>query len=118
MDRAGGMRKTSLAVRANYDVQEDAFEKIACVSLKSRELDDDGLRDLSGFLISGLAELLNELARELGRDDVAKAVESERPRLLLDALRGTKTLLVLDSLESLLKAERDTVFTFVKKLPS
>jgi tetratricopeptide (TPR) repeat protein len=104
-------------VRAAYDAPKEAFDKIVFVSLKSRELDDDGLRDLSGFLISGLAELLNELARELGRDDIAKAVEKERPRLLLDALRGTKTLLILDNLESLLKTERDTVFTFVKKLP-
>jgi tetratricopeptide (TPR) repeat protein len=118
IDGPGGMGKTSLAVRAAYDAPPDAFERIAFVSLKSRELDDDGVRDLSGFLISGLAELLNELARELVRDDIAKAVETERPRLLLDALRGTKTLLILDNLESLLKRERDTVFTFVKKLPS
>src|SRR6185436_12882139 len=117
IDGPGGMGKTSLAVRAAYDAPPEAFEKIAFVSLKSRELDDDGLRDLSGFLISGLAELLNELARELGRDEIAKAVEKERPRLLLDALRGTKTLLILDNLESMLKPERDTVFTFVKKLP-
>jgi tetratricopeptide (TPR) repeat protein len=117
IDGAGGMGKTSLAVRAAYDAPPDAFEKIAFVSLKSRELDDDGLRDLSGFLISGLAELLNELAKELGHADIAKAVENERPRLLLDALRGTRTLLVLDNLESLLKSERDIVFTFVKKLP-
>ncbi len=117
IDGPGGMGKTSLAVRAAYDVSAEAFERIAFVSLKSRELDDDGVRDLSGFLISGLAELLNELARELGRDDIAKAVESERPRMLLEALRGTKTLLILDNLESLLKRERDTVFTFVGKLP-
>ena len=117
IDGAGGMGKTSLAVRAAYDAQPEDFEKIVFVSLKSRELDDDGLRDLSGFLISGLAELLNELAKELGHADITKAIETERPRLLLDALRGTKTLLVLDNLESLLKRERDTVFTFVKKLP-
>jgi tetratricopeptide (TPR) repeat protein len=117
IDGPGGMGKTSLAVRAAYDVPEEAFNKIAFVSLKSRELDDDGLRDLSGFLISGLAELLNELARELGCDDIAKAVENERPRMLLNALRGTKTLLILDNLESLLKPERDIVFTFVGKLP-
>jgi tetratricopeptide (TPR) repeat protein len=117
IDGPGGMGKTSLAVRAAYDAPPHAFEKIVFVSLKSRELDDDGLRDLSGFLISGLAELLNELAKELGRDDIPKAVEKERPRMLLDALRGTKTLLILDNLESLLKRERDIVFTFVKKLP-
>ena len=117
IDGPGGMGKTSLAVRAAYDASPDAFEKIAFVSLKSRELDDDGVRDLSGFLISGLAELLNELARELGHAEIAKAPEDQRPRLLLDALRGTRTLLVLDNLESLLKPERDIVFTFVKKLP-
>lgn len=117
IDGPGGMGKTSLAVRAAYDASPEDFEKIAFVSLKSRELDDDGVRDLSGFLISGLAELLNELARELGHDDIVKAPEDQRPRLLINALRDTRTLLVLDNLESLLKRERDVVFTFVKKLP-
>jgi tetratricopeptide (TPR) repeat protein len=117
IDGPGGMGKTSLAVRAAYEASEEVFEKIVFVSLKSRELDDDGVRDLSGFLISGLAELLNEFARELGRDEIVKAPEAERPRLLLDALRGTRTLLLFDNLESLLKPDRDTVFTFVKKLP-
>ena len=117
IDGPGGMGKTSLAVRAAYAAPPDAFERIVFVSLKSRELDDDGVRDLSGFLISGLAELLNELARELGHTEITKSPEDQRPRLLLDALRGTRTLLVLDNLESLLKPERDTLFTFVKKLP-
>jgi tetratricopeptide (TPR) repeat protein len=117
IDGPGGMGKTSLAARAAYACTPEQFERIVFVSLKSRELDDDGVRDLSGFLISGIKELFNELARELGRDDIAKVVEDQRPRLLLDALRGMKTLLVLDNLESLLKPERDTIFTFVKKLP-
>lgn len=118
IDGPGGIGKTSLAVRAAYDASAEHFNKIAFVSLKSRELDDDGVRDLSGFLISGLAEFLNELARELGRDEIAKAPEDQRPRMLLDALRGTRALLLLDNLESLLKPERDIVFTFVKKLPA
>lgn len=117
IDGPGGIGKTSLAVRAAYDASPDVFEKIAFVSLKSRELDDDGVRDLSSFLISGLAELLNELARELGHADIAKATKDQRPRMLLEVLRGTRTLLVLDNLESLIKKDRDTVFTFVKKLP-
>ena len=117
IDGPGGMGKTSLAVRAAQLCTPEQFERIVFVSLKSRELDDDGVRDLSGFLISGLNELLNELARELGHRDIAKAVETERPRMLLDVLRGTRTLLILDNLESLLKKERDIVFTFVKKLP-
>jgi tetratricopeptide (TPR) repeat protein len=118
IDGPGGMGKTSLAVRAAYDAPPDAFKKIIFISLKTRELDDDGMRDLSGFILSGLVELLNELARELGCGDIAKAPEDQRPRLFLDALRGTQTLLVLDNLESLVRRERDTVFTFVKKLPA
>lgn len=118
IDGPGGMGKTSLAVRAAYEASPDVFDKIVFVSLKTRELDDDGIRDLSGFILSGLVELLNELARELGCDDIAKAPEDQRPRLLLDALRGTQTLLILDNLESLIKKERDTLFTFVKKLPT
>ena len=118
IDGSGGMGKTSLAVRAAYAASPDDFRKIIFISLKTRELDDDGLRDLSGFLISGLVELLGELARELGRDDLFKLPEDQRPRPLLDALRGTQTLLVLDNLESLTKPERDTLFTFVKKLPT
>src|SRR6185436_1478898 len=51
-------------------------------------------------------------------DDIVKADEKQRPRLLLHALGRTRTLLVLDNLESLVKAERDIVFTFVKKLPA
>ncbi len=118
IDGPGGMGKTSLAVRAAYDASPEVFKKIIFISLKTRELDDDGLRDLSGFILSGLVELLNELARELGRDDILKLAENERLRPLLDALRGTQTLLVLDNLESLRKPERDTLFTFVKKLPA
>jgi class 3 adenylate cyclase/tetratricopeptide (TPR) repeat protein len=118
IDGLGGIGKTSLAVRAAYDASPEDFHHIVFVSLQSRELDDNGVRDLSGFLISGLAELFGELAHELGRDDIVKAPEDQRPRLLLDALRGTQTLLVLDNLESLIKAERDTLFTFVKRLPA
>lgn len=118
IDGPGGMGKTSLAVRAAYAASPDHFQRIVFVSLKTRELDDDGIRDLSGFILTGLVELMNELARELGREDIVKTPEEQRLRLLLEALRRTQALLVLDNLESLTKSERDQLFTFVKRLPA
>lgn len=117
IDGPGGMGKTSLAVRAAYDCRPGQFDRIVFVSVKDRELDDDGVRTLVPLLIPGFLEMLNELARELGQPDITKAPEDQRVRLLLDALRPARALLVLDNLESLTKADRDQLFTFVKRLP-
>jgi tetratricopeptide (TPR) repeat protein len=61
--------------------------------------------------------MLNELSRELDRADITKSPEDDRIRLLLDALRDERALLILDNLESLPKSDRDRLFTFVKRLP-
>jgi len=117
IDGPGGMGKTSLAVRAAYDCAPDSFNRIIFLSVKPRELDDDGLRELGPFILPGFLEMLNELARELGQADITKSPEDQRIRLLLDALCDAHTLLILDNLESLTKGDRDRLFTFVKRLP-
>lgn len=117
IDGYGGMGKTSLAVRAAYDCAPGQFDRIIFLSVKDRELDDDGERELGTFILPGFLEMLNELARELDKPDITKAAESERIRLILDALEPTRTLLILDNLESLTKGDRDKLLTFVKRLP-
>ena len=117
IDGPGGMGKTSLAVRAAYECAPDQFKRICFVSVKDRELDDDGVRELGSFILPGFLEMLNELARELGRADITKSPEDHRSRLLLDALRSAQALLILDNLETLTKSDRDQLFTFVKRLP-
>ena len=117
IDGPGGMGKTSLAIRAAYDCPPGQFQRIIFVSVKDRELDDDGVRKLTGFILPGFLEMLNELARELRQPEILKAPEDQRIRLLLDALRSTQALLILDNLETLSKGDRDQLFTFVKRLP-
>ena len=116
-DGPGGMGKTSLAVRAAYDCPPGQFERIIFLSMKDRELDEDGERQLGAFILPGFLEILNELARELEKPDIVKATENERIRLILDVLESTRILLILDNLESLTKNDRDQLFTFVKRLP-
>ena len=117
IDGPGGMGKTSLAVRAAYDCTPDQFQRIIFLSVKQREMDDEGVHVLGPFILPGFLEMLNELARELGQPEITKAPEDQRIRLLLDALRPAKALLILDNLESLPKSDRDQLFTFVKRLP-
>lgn len=117
IDGPGGMGKTSLAVRAAYDCPAGQFQRIIFLSVKDRELDDDGERQLGTFILPGFLEMLNELARELGQPDITKSPENERVRLILEAFGPSQALLILDNLESLTKADRDQLFTFVKRLP-
>jgi hypothetical protein len=113
----GGMGKTSLAIRAAYDCPPEQFQRIIFLSVNDRELDDDGVRTLGNMLLPEFIAMLNELALELRHLEITQAPEDNRMGLLLDAMRSTKVLLILDNLESLSKTDRDRFFAFIKRLP-
>src|SRR5262249_56389337 len=66
IDGPGGMGKTSLAVRAAYDCPPGSFARIIFVSVKDRELEDDGVRALGALIVPGFIGMLSEIAPELG----------------------------------------------------
>lgn len=113
----GGRGKTSLALRAAYGCPPGQFERIIFVSVKDREMNDDGEQRLRGVILRGALQVLNEITRELGQPEITKTHEERRIRVLLEVLRTARVLLVLDNLESLSKRDRDQLLTFVNNLP-
>jgi hypothetical protein len=77
----------------------------------------DGERKLSDVLTPGYLDMLNEIARLLKQPDLAKQPETERARLLIDALAPAQALLILDNLESLPKDQQNRLFEFLSQLP-
>ncbi len=117
IDGPGGMGKTSLAIRAAELAPGGQFKRILFLSAKEREMSADGERKLTGFVLPGYLEMLNEIARLLGQPEIAKCPETERARMILDALVVEQALLILDNLESLTPEHRNQLFTFLGHLP-
>jgi len=113
----GGMGKTSLAVRAASVYSRDQFVPVIFVSIKDRALEDEGPRPVKVRFVSHYLGILDEIARALGRDDIPRSTPEDRARLILDALTGTRALLILDNLESLTPEDRERIVEFVSDLP-
>ncbi len=78
----------------------------------------DGRRALGHFGLPNYLEMLNAIARELGKPEIAKSPEIERSEAILRAIRDLDVLLVLDNLETLQESDRDQLFAFLNRLPS
>ncbi len=117
IDGPGGIGKTSLAIRAAELVPAGRFRRIIFLSSKERELTADGQRSLGTFVLPGYLEMLNAIARELDKPDIAKTTEEERAEAVLRALREADVLLLLDNLETLPEPDRDQLFAFLNRLP-
>jgi hypothetical protein len=117
IDGPGGMGKTTLAIRAAELAAPGHFDDIVFLSAKQTAMDPHGPHDESPFAVSGFTQMLDAIARRLQKPEITQAPADERPRLLIDALTGTRTLLVLDNLETLTDADQRSLFAFLGHLP-
>ncbi len=117
IDGPGGIGKTALAIFAAAQVPAGRFGRILFLSAKERELTADGQRALGGFVLPTALEMMNAIARELGKD-LTQAPETRRSEDVLRALHGQNLLLVLDNLETLPSPDRDELFGFLNRLPA
>ncbi|MEH1904462.1 MAG: tetratricopeptide repeat protein [Nostoc sp.] len=119
IDGIGGMGKTALALEVAHLARKQAlFDAYLFVSAKTTWLSTEGVRPET-LALSSLDSFCREFAKGLGQADIVKMTDAtERRRALLDALRGRRTLLIWDNLETLNAEERDMIAEFVRKLPT
>ena len=107
----GGIGKTSIALKAAYELLEDSaapFEAIVWVSAKATILTPHEIRRINGAIESSL-DLFAEAASELGALDGADPIDE-----VLGYLETFKVLLILDNLETVLD---DRLRSFLLDLP-
>ncbi|WP_238846254.1 ATP-binding protein [Nostoc edaphicum] len=119
IDGIGGMGKTALALEVAHLAREQAlFDAYLFVSAKTTRLSTEGVREET-LALSSLDSFCREFSKRLGQTDIVKMNDAtERRRALLDALRGRRTLLIWDNLETLNSEERDMIAEFLRKLPT
>jgi DNA-binding winged helix-turn-helix (wHTH) protein len=114
---AGGIGKTSLALRAAHLAPSTHYSRKLFVSAQAIELTSQGQQSLTDFTIPNYDLLLSEIARQLGEENVARAPEIERASAVRRALVGKRALLVIDNVETFSESERVRLYQFLHLLP-
>ena len=117
IDGPGGIGKTALAIRAAQLAPETLFDRKIFITAKVRELTPEGEKPLVDFSRDNYFSMLNELALELGEEEIPRLAPDERANPLRMSLAGKKTLIVFDNLETLPEDERTRLFQFLSRLP-
>lgn len=118
VDGIGGIGKTALALEAAYRVKERGlFDAFVFVSAKQSALTTGGIRSLTPVART-FEEFLTETARVLGQTALRDLVGAVSRSDVFDALRGTRTLLIYDNLETLSEQAREALIDLLRELPS
>ncbi|MBZ5522198.1 MAG: tetratricopeptide repeat protein [Acidobacteriia bacterium] len=117
IDGPGGIGKTALAIRAAYLAPDDLFKAKIFLSAKKRELTPSGEQPLEDFMLPNYIDLLSELARELGEEQIARTPPNERANGVRRALADKNALIVIDNVETFEEPERVRLYQFLSRLP-
>ncbi len=117
VDGIGGIGKTALAVECAHRAKaQGLFDAFAFVSAKTNRLEPSGIREQSPAARTR-DEFINETARVLGQVGIAQLTGDGKRRAVLDALRGTRALLIWDNLETLDNESQLALADLLRDLP-
>lgn len=108
-----GVGKTALTLRVCNDLLEDPktpFERIVWVTLKTRHLTSEGIREIHEA-VDSLGSLIDSVLKSLKANNRLALSSSPESRwgVVLDQLKTSKTLLVIDNLETVGDEARELV---------
>jgi nucleoside phosphorylase/tetratricopeptide (TPR) repeat protein len=118
IDGPGGIGKTALSIQAGHLAPEGQFAIKIFLSAKRRELTPTGEQPLEDFMLPNYLDLLSELARELGADEITRIPPNERANAVRRALGDRDALLIIDNVETFGEQERARLYQFLDRLPS
>lgn len=113
----GGIGKTALAIRAAAKAPQ-RFRRVIFMSAKETDFGPEGEHPRHEFVLHGYIEMLNVIARELGKPELMQAPDTERPFLVRREIEGGAVLLILDDFDSLPRNDRDRCLSFLSGLPA